>query len=293
MSPKSLVTLLVLVVLVLVASGVFYTVQQNQRGVLLKFGEVVNSDLEPGLHFKFPVVHEPRLFDGRILSLDLPPQEYITQEQKRLIVDSFVMWKIANVERYFTATGGGLQEQAQRLLAPRVNEGLRNEFGERTVIEVVSGQREELMDTLTQQVSVKTLVELGIEVVDIRVKKIELPPSVRASVYDRMRAEREREAREHRSKGKELAEGIRADADRQRTVILAEAYRQAQETRGGGDAKSAAIYANAYTRNPEFYQFYRSLDAYRGVFSNKRDVIVLGPEGEFFDYMKSATGTTQ
>ena len=183
-------------------------------------------------------------------------------------------------------SGGGLEAQAQRLLAPRVNEGLRNKFGERTVYEVVSGEREELMVELTREVNKKTNEEFGIEIVDIRVKRIELPPTVSGSVYQRMRAEREREAREHRSRGKELAEGIKADADRQRVEILAKAYKQAEETRGLGDAESASIYASAYNKDREFYEFFRKLQAYREVFANKQDVMVIQPDGDFFDKLK-------
>ncbi|MCG8671442.1 MAG: protease modulator HflC [Pseudomonadales bacterium] len=286
MSSGSLKSLLVLAVVALVASSFFYTVKEYERGVLLKFGEIIEADLKPGLAWKIPVVHEPRLFDGRVLSLDLRPAEYLTQEKKRLIVDSFIMWRIDNIEKYFTATGGGLESQAQRLLAPRVNEGLRNKFGERTVYEVVSGEREELMVELTEEVNNKTREEFGIEVVDIRVKRIELPPTVSGSVYDRMRAEREREAREHRSKGKELAEGIRATADRERIEILAAAYKEAEQTRGAGDAESAAIYANAYNADAEFYEFFRKLQAYREVFSDKQDILVVKPEGDFFNKLK-------
>ena len=286
MSTRSLTILLVIAVAVFAASSCFYTVKEYERGVLLKFGEIIKPDLKPGLGWKIPVLHEPRLFDGRVLGLDMRPEEYLTQEKKRLIVDSFIMWRISNVEKFFTATGGGLEAQAQRLLAPRVNEGLRNKFGERTVYEVVSGEREELMVELTREVNKKTNEEFGIEIVDIRVKRIELPPTVSGSVYQRMRAEREREAREHRSRGKELAEGIKADADRQRVEILAKAYKQAEETRGLGDAESASIYATAYNKDREFYEFFRKLQAYREVFANKQDVMVIQPDGDFFDKLK-------
>lgn len=286
MSSKSLTTLLLLVVGIFIASSFFYTVKEYERGVLLKFGEIIEADLEPGIHLKIPVMNEPRLFDGRILSLDMRPEEYLTQEKKRLIVDSFVMWRIDNVEKFYTATGGGLEAQAQRLLAPRVNEGLRNKFGERTVYEVVSGEREELMVELTAEVNKKTREAFGIEVVDVRVKRIELPSTVSGSVYDRMRAEREREAREHRSQGKEKAEGIRATADRERIEILAAAYKTAEQTRGAGDAEAANIYAKAYNADAEFYEFFRKLQAYREVFSDKQDILVVKPEGDFFNKLK-------
>ncbi|PIE41069.1 MAG: HflC protein [Gammaproteobacteria bacterium] len=286
MNNRNLTILLILAV-VFFASSFVYTVKEYQRGVLLKFGEIIEADLKPGISWKLPVVHEPRLFDGRIQSFDMRPAEYLTQEKKRLIVDSFVMWRIDNVEKYFTATGGGLESQAQRLLAPRINEGLRNKFGERTVHEVVSGEREELMVELTAEVNKKTREEFGIEVVDIRVKRIELPPTVSGKVYERMRAEREREAREYRSQGKELAEGIRATADRERIEILAAAYKQAEQTRGAGDAESAAIYADAYNADAEFFEFFRKLQAYREVFSDKQDILVVKPEGDFFNKLKA------
>lgn len=286
MNTKSLVTLLLIGVLVLVGTMCLFTVGQHQRGLLLRFGEIVEDDLEAGLHYKLPW-EEPRLFDGRVLSRDLPPEEYLTLEKKRLIVDSFVMWRISDVSKFFTSTGGGLESQAQALISPRVNEGLRNKFGERSVSEVVSGEREELMVQLTEEINKDTQEELGIEIMDVRVKRIDLPANVSGSVYQRMRAEREREAREHRSQGNEQAEGVRADADRQRTVILATAFSQAEQVRGEGDAESAAIYANAYNEDKKFYGFYRSMQSYRTVFKDKSDVLVVEPKGEFFEFMKN------
>ncbi|PCJ31740.1 MAG: HflC protein [Moraxellaceae bacterium] len=286
MNTKSLVSLLLIGVVVLAGSMCMYTVGEYQRGLLLRFGEIVEDDLQPGLHFKLPW-EEPRLFDGRVLARDLRPEEYLTKEKKRLIVDSFVMWRIADVTKYFTATGGGLELRAQALISPRVNEGLRNKFGERSVFDVVSGERESLMAELTIDIDKQTRDELGIEIVDIRVKRIDLPPSVSGSVYQRMRAEREREAREHRAQGNEIAEGIRADADKQRTVILASAFNQAEQIRGDGDAESASIYANAYNKDQEFYGFYRSMQSYRAVFKDKGDILVIEPKGEFFEFMKS------
>jgi len=287
MNTKSLVSLLVFGLVVLLVSTCVFTVGQHQRGLLLRFGQIVEDDLTPGLKFKLPW-EEQRLFDGRILSRDLRPEEYLTIEKKRLIVDSFVMWRIADVEKYFTSTGGGMEAQAESLISPRINEGLRNKFGQRTVFDVVSGQREDLVVELTKEVSVKTLDELGVEIVDIRVKRIELPPSVSESVYQRMRAERQREAREHRATGNERAEELRAKADRERTVILANAFRDAEVVRGEGDAESASIYSSAYGKNKEFYGFHRSLQSYRNVFTSKDDVLVMEPKGEFFEFMKNA-----
>ncbi len=271
----------------LVLSSCLFTVKQTERAVRLLVGRIVDTDLKPGLYLKFPFIYEVRKFDGRMMLLDMNAAEYLTQEKKRLVVDSFVTWKVANVERYYTSTGGGDPAAANTLLAPRVNEGLRNQFGERTVHEVVSGEREKLAQEITQEINDLAKKELGIEVVDIRIKRIELPPNVSDSVYDRMRAERKREAREHRSKGNETAEGIRADADRQRRIILAEAYREAENTRGEGDALAAQTYASAYSQDPEFFRFYRSLNAYRNSFDTKNNLLVLSPEGDFFDYFNS------
>ncbi|MDY6919120.1 MAG: protease modulator HflC [Pseudomonadota bacterium] len=286
MNNRSMTVLVGLALVALVLSGIIFTVKESERGVLLKFGEVVRDDLKPGIQFKWPFIHEPRLFDGRIRVLEMRQEEYLTQEKKRLVVDSYVMWRIDDVKQFYIATGGGNESRVQMLLAPRVNEGLRNQFGERTVYEVVAGEREELVAELSETIDSKAQEGLGIDVVEIRVKRIELPPSVSGSVYDRMRAEREREARSHRARGNELAEGIRAAADRERTEIVADAYRQAEELRGAGDAEAAAIYAEAYERDPEFFGFYRSMEAYRNVFRSKDDLILLQPDGEFFEYMK-------
>ncbi|CBL45700.1 protease subunit HflC [gamma proteobacterium HdN1] len=289
MNPKIL-AVLVLCGLTLLFGPLFVkVVNENERGIMMRFGEITNGDLEPGLYFTIPMVREPRLFDARVLHIDMRPEEYLTQEKKRLIVDSFVMWKISNPSLYYTSTGG-IPEQARRLLSPRINEGLRNKFGERTVYEVIAGERDQLVVDLVKSLNQKAQEELGIEIVDVRVNSIELPPSVVESVYNRMRAERDREAREHRSRGTELGEGIRADADRQRTIIMANAYKKAQEIRGEGDATATKVYADAYSADKEFYAFYRSLNAYMQSFAGGKDVLVLEPESDFFKYMKSSTG---
>jgi membrane protease subunit HflC len=284
MQSKSIVGLVILAIVVLFAQSSLYIVKETERAVLLKFGEVSQADVAPGLHFKIPVMNKVRKFDARILTLDARPQAYLTLEKKRLIVDSFVKWRVSDVQKFYTATSGDTLKAAQ-LLSDRVDTGLRNQFGERTVTEVVSGEREELMRELTNNLSKIAIQELGVEVVDVRVKRIDLPQEVSESVYGRMRSERELEARELRSRGKELAEGIRADADRQRTVIEAEAYRESEELRGEGDAVAANNYAKAYSVNPEFYSFYRSLQAYRESFSQSGDVLVLKPDSDFFKYM--------
>jgi membrane protease subunit HflC len=283
--------LIALLLVVMIGSKSVYIVKETERAIKLRFGEVVEADIKPGLHFKIPFVNTIRKFEGRIMTLDARPQAFLTLEKKRLIVDSFVKWRIDNVEKYYTATSGD-EFRAADLLSTRIETSLRNQFGERTLTEVVSGAREELMGAVIRTLSELAQQELGIEVIDVRVKRIELPQEVSASVYERMRTERLRLARELRSRGKELAEGIRADADRQRTVILADAFREAEIVRGEGDAQAAAIYADAFNRDAEFYAFYRSLNAYREAFSGSGDLFVLDPKSEFFRYLNSAKGTS-
>src|SRR5690554_997998 len=285
MSNKSLFTLIAGAVLALVAWNCFYIVAQTERAVLLQFGKVSESDVPPGLHMKIPYVNQVRKFDGRLLTLDAPTQRFLTLEKKAVMVDAFAKWRIANADQYYTATSG-MKQVADERLARRLEAGLRDQFGKRTLHEVVSGQRDELMANITASLDRMARKELGIEVIDVRVKAIDLPREVNRSVFERMSSERAREAREHRAKGKELAEGIRADADRQRRVLLAEAYREAEEIRGDGDARSTAIYAEAFGQDAEFYAFYRSLQAYRDSFSDKSDIMVLSPDNAFFKYME-------
>lgn len=287
MSNKSLFTLIAGAVLALVAWNSFYIVAQTERAVLLQFGKVSESDVAPGLHMKIPYVNQVRKFDGRLLTLDAPTQRFLTLEKKAVMVDAFAKWRVANAEQYYTATSG-IKQVADERLARRLEAGLRDQFGKRTLHEVVSGQRDELMANITTSLDKSARKELGIEVIDVRVKSIDLPREVNRSVFERMSSERAREAREHRAKGKELAEGIRADADRQRRVLLAEAYREAEEIRGEGDARSTAIYAAAYGQDKDFYAFHRSLQAYRDSFSSKSDVLVLTPDSEFFRFMQEA-----
>ena len=270
--------------LVIGISQSLYIVSETERAVKLRFGEIVEFDVPPGLHFKLPIVNTVRKFDARILTLDAAPQSYLTSEKKALSVDSFVKWRVSDVAKYFTTTGGD-EERLRRLLIQRVDAGLRNEFGTRTVKEVVSGQRDELMDKLANQLNIIAKDELGIEVIDLRVKKIDLPPEVSESVYNRMRTERERLAKELRAQGNEVAERIRATADKDKTVILADAYREAEETKGDGDATATATYASAYSKDPEFYDFTRSLKAYEATFSSKSDFLLINPESDFFKYL--------
>lgn len=272
----------------LVASQTLFVVKETERAVVLKFGEIVQDDVQPGIHFKLPIMNEVKKFDARILTMDSRPQRYLTLEKKAVVVDSYVKWKIDSVSKFYQATSGD-EFVANRVLSSRVDTGLRNKFGERTMHEVVSGERDLLMTELRDDLNEVAQSELGISIVDIRVKRIDLPPDVSESVYQRMRTEREREAREHRSKGLELAEGIRADADRQQVVLEAEAQRDAEMIRGDGDAKAAAIYSKVYKQDPEFYEFYRSLQAYRESFSGSSDLFVLEPDSEFFKYLNSST----
>ena len=276
------------IVLIFVANSV-YIVKQFEKAILLEFGRVKLSDIPPGLHFKYPFINEVKKFNGKVLTSDALPERFLTVEKKGMIVDSFTKWRVADVGKYYTATNGN-EDVAARLIAQRVNEGLRNEFGERTLQEVVSGERDELMTSLIRNLNEFSATSLGIEVVDVRVKKIELPEDVKGSVHERMTAEREQEAQEHRSKGNEQAEVIRADADRQRIIIAAEAYRDAEKIKGDGDAEAASIYAAAYNRDPEFYAFLRSLEAYKKTFSSRGDVLVVDPESDFFRYLNNTEG---
>ncbi|MDP3976907.1 MAG: protease modulator HflC [Pseudomonas sp.] len=287
MSNKSLIALIVGVVLALVAWNSFYIVAQTERAVLLQFGRIVQPDVQPGLHVKIPYVNQVRKFDARLLTLDASSARFLTLEKKALMVDAFAKWRVLDAEHYYTATSG-IKQIADERLSRRLEASLRDQFGKRTLHESVSGERDALMADVTASLNRAAQRELGIEVVDVRVKAIDLPKEVNRSVFDRMSSEREREAREHRAKGKELGEGIRADADRQRRVLLADAYRQAEELRGDGDAQAAAIYSKAYGQDQEFYSFYRSLRAYRESFADKRDVLVLDPSSDFFRYLEKS-----
>ena len=272
---------------VIIISQSLFVVSEIERAVKLRFGEIVQFDLEPGLHFKWPIINSVRYFDSRILTLDAQPQRYLTSEKKALMVDSFIKWRIKDVAKYFTTTGGD-EERAKRLLSQRVDTGLRNEFGTRTVKEVVSGERDQLMNSLTSMLDGIAQQELGVEVIDLRVKRIDLPLEVSDSVYNRMRTERQRLARELRAQGNEVAEKIRATADKDKTIILADAYREAEETRGNGDAKATATYAEAYSKDPEFYDFTRSLKAYQATFQSKGDILLIDPDSDFFKYLDNS-----
>ena len=287
MKRSSIIISALSLIAVIIISQSIYVVSEIERAVKLRFGEIVEFDVQPGLHFKWPIVNSIRYFDGRILTLDAVPQRYLTSEKKALMVDSFIKWRIKDVAKYFTTTGGD-EERAKRLLSQRVDTGLRNEFGIRTVKEVVSGERDQLMNSLASSLDAIAQQELGVEVIDLRVKKIDLPAEVSDSVYNRMRTERERLARELRAQGNEVAEKIRATADKDKTIILADAYREAEETRGLGDAKATATYADAYTKDPEFYDFTRSLKAYQSTFESKGDILIIDPDSDFFKYLDNS-----
>jgi membrane protease subunit HflC len=289
MGAKGVVGLAGALIVVLVVLSSVYIIPETHRGVLLRFGELIETDIQAGIHFKVPVIDQVREFDVRLLTTDLPSRQYLTIEKKPLDVDSYIAWKIRDVDQFYRATGGD-ELRASSLLLSRVDNGLRDEFGVRTMVEVVSGQRDELMTTLTQRVNETAQKEFGIDVVDIRVKAIEFPGQVSSNVFRRMATEREALAQEFRSRGNELAEGIRADADRQRTVTLAEAFSKAEATRGEGDAQAARIYADAYGSNSEFYTFYRSLEAYQNTFADKGDIMVIDAESDFLKYLKDPMG---
>jgi membrane protease subunit HflC len=268
-----------------VLSNAVFVINETQRGVKLKFGEVVEADLKPGLGWKVPFVDSVRKFDGRILTVDSTPERFFTQEQKQLIVDSYAKFRIVDTAKYYTATSGE-EFRAAALLSQRINDDLRNQVAGRSVQEVVSGERDQLMEAVKARLNETVLAELGVEVIDVRVKKIDLPNEVSQSVYRRMNAEREKEARELRSEGKEIAEGMRAEADRKVTVIEAEAVRDAEIIRGDGDATATGIYADSFNRDPEFYAFTRSLNAYQQTFANGNDIMLLQPDSQFFQYLR-------
>jgi membrane protease subunit HflC len=276
------------ILLVGVLASSLFVVNQWEMAIKLQFGKIVDSEYKPGLHFKIPLIQNVKKFDSRIQTMDSNPERFLTIEKKDVIVDAYAKWRITNAAQYFRSTGDNVAT-ATRLLTERITTSLRDEFGKRTIQEVISGERAEIMALLTKDADEKAS-ELGIEVLDVRVKQIDLPTEVSQSVYDRMRAERERVAADLRAQGAEAGEKIRADADAQRVVILANAYKGSEEIRGEGDGLSAEIYANAFQKNAEFYAFYRSLNAYGKTFNNDGNMMVLDPDSEFFRYFKSAEG---
>ena len=277
-----------LVVLIL-ASLALFIVDQRQNVIVFRLGEVVDVKREPGLYLKIPLLDNVRYFDTRILTIDsAEPERFLTSEKKNVLVDLFVKWRITDVRQYYVSVGGD-EARARTRLLQTINDSLRAEFGNRTVHEVVSGERDKIMELMRQRAN-DDASKIGVQVLDVRMKRVDLPQEVSESVYRRMEAERKRVANELRSTGAAESEKIRADADRQKEVILAQAYRDAQRIKGEGDARATAIHASAYQANPEFYAFYRSIEAYKQSFKNKSDVLVLEPNSEFFKYLKSGGG---
>ncbi len=287
MSPRiNFLGAIVATVLVVLAMSIF-TVDQRQFALVFQLGEVKRTIVEPGLNFKIPMVQNVRYFEKRIITLDNgEPERFITSEKKNVLVDSYIKWRIVDPNLYYISVSGD-ETRAKTRLNQTVNAGLREEFGKRTVHDVVSGERDKIMEQMRVKADADAR-KIGIQIVDVRLKRVELPTEVSDAVYRRMEAERKRVANELRSEGSAEAEKIRADADRQREILIAEAYRDAQKIKGEGDAKASAIYAAAFNASPEFYSFYRSLEAYRGSFKNKNDVLVVEPSSDFFKYMKNA-----
>jgi membrane protease subunit HflC len=280
-----------LVVLLVLLSGSAFTVEQRQNAIVFQLGEVKDVVTQPGLHWKWPLIQNVRSFDMRILSFDDPePLRFITSEKKPVLVDSFVKWRIVDVRQFYVSTSGGDESRAATRIKQTISGGLQNEFNKRTVHEVVSGERDKIMAEVRDKADQELRRDLGVEIVDVRLKRVDLPEEVSESVYRRMEAERKRVANELRSTGSADSERIRADADRQREVILAEAYRDAQRTKGEGDARSSVIYAQAFSQNPEFYSFYRSMEAYRSTFRGKGDLLLLEPSSDFFRYLRDPAG---
>ena len=285
---RQLSTVLIgLLVLIMLFATTTFTVSQTEFALVFRLGEIVAVKSEPGLKFKLPLIDNVRYFEKRIVTLDgEEPDRFLTSEKKNVLVDSFVKWRIIDPKKYYVSVKGD-ELQAERRLSQTVNDGLRAEFGKRTIHDVVSGQRTEIMEILRKRAD-KDSRQMGIEILDVRLKRVDLTPEVSESVYQRMDAERKSVANQLRSEGAGAAEKIRADADKQREVIIAEAFRDAQKAKGEGDAKAAEIYTGAYGKNPEFYAFYRSLDAYKNSFKSKSDVMVLDPSSDFFKYMRSS-----
>jgi len=276
-----------LVVALVIGALSLFVVDQRQNAIVFRLGEVIAVKTAPGLYFKIPLLENVRFFDIRILTIDsAEPERFLTSEKKNVLVDLFVKWRITDVRQYYVSVGGN-EPLAQTRLLQTINDGLRAEFGNRTVHEVVSGERDKIMDLMREKAN-EDATKIGVEVLDVRMKRVELPQEVSVDVYRRMEAERKRVANELRSTGAAESEMIRADADRQREVIIAQAYRNAQRIKGEGDARATAIYARAYEQNAEFYAFYRSLEAYRASFRGRNDVLVLEPNSEFFKYLRSS-----
>jgi len=285
---KSLGIIILAGVVLILGLFSFFTVDEREKAILLSLGQIKETKFEPGMHFKIPFINSVRKFDGRVLTMDAEPETFLTVEKKNVVVDAFVKWQIDDVGTYFTAMGGD-ERLANVRLSQIIKDALREEFARRTIQDVISGERAEIMNIATVTADKKSK-EFGVKVIDVRIMRIDLKGEISDAVYSRMEAERTRVAKDFRSKGAEQAERIRADADKQRTVILAEAYREAELLRGQGDGKAAEIYAKAYGKDRDFYAFYRSLMAYRESFKNKSDIMVIEPDADFFRYFNSQKG---
>ncbi|NQY48681.1 MAG: protease modulator HflC [Colwellia sp.] len=290
---KNFIIAIISLLFILAVSSVF-VIYEGQRGIVFQFSKIKRDSatdemmvFEPGLHFKIPFIETVRKLDARIQTLDEPADRFVTSEKKDLMVDSFVKWRIVDFSTYYLRTGGSV-DNARALLKQKVNNGLRTEFGNRTIKEIVSGDRSAIMSKALESAS-SSREDLGIEVVDVRIKAINLPTEISNSIYERMRAERTAVAKEHRSQGQEQAEILRATIDAKVTIMLAEAQKNSFTVRGEGDAIAAKVYADAYTKDAEFYSFYRSLEAYEKSFSSKNDIMVVQPDSEFFRYLKGGS----
>ncbi len=292
MSTKSIFFGIIAIVVLFLIQSTVYILPEYQKGVVLRFGTLQPDYPDTGINFKYPFADEVVKFDGRILTLDAPPKILLTKQQKRLEVDSYAKWRVKDVGLYYVKTGGS-ERLAANALSDRIDREISNQLGQRTLEEAVSGERDQLMTDLTKAIDDAVGQELGIEVLDIRVKQIELPPEVRDSVYSRMQTERNKTAQEYRSGGAKLAEERRAAADRQKVVIEATAYKESELIRGAGDARATGIYAAAYSQDAEFYSFVRSLNAYQTTFSNKSDMMLVDPKSDFFRYLKNPNGSFQ
>ena len=289
--PRGKIWPVILVLLLVVLAVSVFTVHEREKAILFQLGKVVRTDYTPGLYFKVPFFQNVRKFDARIQTLDAPPEPFLTSEKKNVSVDAFVKWRIEDVERFFTSTGGSVVRANSRL-GQVISRGLKDEFGKRTIQEVVSGERATIMNILTVSAD-QAAEDFGIEIVDVRVKRIDLPPEISSSVYRRMAAERQRVARQLRARGAEEAKRIRARAEREREVILAEADRDSQQIRGEGDGQAAATYAQAFGQDREFFGLYRSLNAYKETFNNRSDILLLQPDSDFFRYFRYSEGPAE
>jgi membrane protease subunit HflC len=284
---KLLIAIAVLIFGIITSASLF-TVSETEVAILFKWGKIERSDYDAGLHFKIPFINNVRKFDKRIQTFDAKPEDYLTEEKKILVVDSFIQWRIDNVQAFYVSMLGDMNTAEERI-ATIVKEGLRNEFGRRNMFEVISGERHVIMDDINKSAN-KDVVDFGVRIVDVRIKRIEFPPKVSKKIFQRMETERTRIAKELRAEGHENAAKIVAEADRRVTLLKANAFKEAEEIRGNGDAKAANIYAQAYSKNKEFFTFYRSLNAYQNAFGGGSDIMVLEPTSDFFDYFKNNKG---